>query len=116
MRGDVPRPWRRRIAGLGFSPHARGCSELCDSRYTLEVFFPACAGMFRYVPVSWFPLSIFHRMRVDVQRLEFHRRGFHHFSPHARGCSAERIIEVRALPVFPACAGMFRKFGSSSMI
>ena len=31
------------------------------------------------------------------------------FSPHARGCSALSLTPPKNLPVFPACAGMFRR-------
>ena len=47
IRGDVPDATPQDAHTGRFSPHTRGCSEVCDARYTLEVVFPAYAGMFR---------------------------------------------------------------------
>ena len=47
VRGDVPRLRRGLVAGVEFSPRARGCSAHQGNRHRHPHVFPACAGMFR---------------------------------------------------------------------
>ena len=47
-------------------------------------------------------------MRGDVPLVVSVAPGNHGFSPRARGCSDEWILDPDTPEVFPACAGMFR--------
>ena len=69
--------------------------------------FPACAGMFRAKRLPAPRLRCFPRVRGDVPRFPRPSSGVGGLSPRARGCSYWEIIQENALPVFPACAGMF---------
>ena len=46
MRGDVPEILWHEWGQTGFSPHARGCSQVGGNRKRYKTVFPACAGMF----------------------------------------------------------------------
>ena len=107
MRGDVPQVAGFFRGGLGFSPHARGCSEwAADVIGEIDVF-PACAGMFRGPESSGGDKTSFPRMRGDVPWDSFKARLIAAFSPHARGCSLGTFTALDINSVFPACAGMF---------
>ena len=67
VRGDVPYSMHAVHAAEKFSPRARGCSLSLSEIKTLQVVFPACAGMFHR------PGGL---VKVSIQ-----------FSPRARGCS-----------------------------
>ena len=109
VRGDVP-PW----FALGwhqvkFSPRARGCSAAHLLRqYRIRVF-PACAGMFRSSCLSKSNTTGFPRVRGDVPPSSRQKTQQNQFSPRARGCSRGCPHQSRQTPVFPSCAGMFRR-------
>ena len=110
VRGDVPLDSWDTADSTGFSPRARGCSggvpHLC---HIIEVF-PACAGMFLETPCSKWYLIGFPRVRGDVPTARARQWGSIQFSPRARGCSSSRNTPSPPTPVFPACAGMFRRY------
>ena len=111
MRGDVPAIRQRLDAGWRFSPHARGCSETAYFPISPNHVFPACAGMFRIHSLSCKRRFSFPRMRGDVPVCLAAALTSLSFSPHARGCSYPEDYTDAEVEVFPACAGMFRKFG-----
>ena len=51
--------------------------------------------------------SCFPRVRGDVPHIQPSRILICEFSPRARGCSDEWILDPDTPEVFPACAGMF---------
>ena len=87
VRGDVPRANRKRRQRAKFSPRARGCSRFMYLVSYWATVFPACAGMFRVLPLRSPNHDRFPRVRGDVPAVE--QQGV-----------------TRGL-VFPACAGMF---------
>ena len=130
IRGDVPMLRLRLCVLSRFSPHTRGCS-LCDlGDHRNQHVFPAYAGMFRRSAESPGGLRGFPRIRGDVPPVSPGRAaaagfprirgdvpgakifgGFQpRFSPHTRGCSVNLNPQAAGALVFPAYAGMFRKF------
>ena len=112
MRGDVPNIFPMIFVSSTFSPRARGCSEDYDVEAIAEEVFPACAGMFRCCISAWIWASGFPRVRGDVPGATCPLFGGMRFSPRARGCSPVNHKPPRCDKVFPACAGMFRRFRS----
>ena len=111
MRGDVPLLHSLDDIIIGFSPHARGCSQFPFGRGSGDPVFPACAGMFLSASCSIAPDSRFPRMRGDVPFLVILKNAQSQFSPHARGCSCSILATSTTVFVFPACAGMFPPMG-----
>ena len=107
MRGDVPRPHLHSAGEFGFSPRARGCSGITAMAPLLPVVFPACAGMFRVLLYIFLHTNSFPRVRGDVPLSQRPCGGREAFSPRARGCSELAKHQIKAILVFPACAGMF---------
>ena len=107
VRGDVPLLgwWCRPRSG--FSPRARGCSDLTAQGLGLLEVFPACAGMFRQTTFPVAGTGRFPRVRGDVPDPALTRDDHARFSPRARGCSLVEACLPLIPPVFPACAGMF---------
>ena len=70
--------------------------------------FPACAGMFLDTFTRPPGRLSFPRVRGDVPIAAKQSLSKRKFSPRARGCSAFAVRQRHPLPVFPACAGMFR--------
>ena len=115
MRGDVPQ-WRPSVRGyMGFSPRARGCSDLFVGLIEKIKVFPACAGMFRGVQLAVGVARCFPRVRGDVPLIGPLLDLVVEFSPRARGCSEDDQMLLTMVDVFPACAGMFRPFWSRSV-
>ena len=108
MRGDVP-PYMIGIEPQSeFSPRARGCSEHPQHVSPDPPVFPACAGMFLINGSSVVWLMSFPRVRGDVPWSQAKSCISRWFSPRARGCSYDLGLTIEHIPVFPACAGMFR--------
>ena len=107
VRGDVPAVGDQAMGVLKFSPRARGCSERNKKSGTPPLVFPACAGMFRFLPRIPPKRRSFPRVRGDVPFFQFDDGLCTVFSPRARGCSFESCIHSAHIIVFPACAGMF---------
>ena len=107
VRGDVPQ-WRPSVRGyMGFSPRARGCSDLFVGLIEKIKVFPACAGMFRGVQLAVGVARCFPRVRGDVPLIGPLLDLVVEFSPRARGCSEDDQMLLTMVDVFPACAGMF---------
>ena len=119
VRGDVPSKKPGFSGKNRFSPRARGCSTQKPCKLAGQSVFPACAGMFRSGAIfRCFSVS-FPRVRGDVPLFSRHSAPRRLFSPRARGCSRDWLLELPRGNVFPACAGMFRytfpnKKGSAS--
>ena len=64
--------------------------------------------MFLLVRSQLWSYPRFPRVRGDVPGNEDTGEELPWFSPRARGCSVLCRYRIRCLPVFPACAGMFR--------
>ena len=108
VRGDVP-PYMIGIEPQSeFSPRARGCSEHPQHVSPDPPVFPACAGMFLINGSSVVWLMSFPRVRGDVPWSQAKSCISRWFSPRARGCSYDLGLTIEHIPVFPACAGMFR--------
>ena len=113
MRGGGPGKGEIIIARELSSPHARGWSPVDVLPLRVNIVFPACAGVVR------------HRMRCLKRRLRLPRmrgggpcrmsglRSPSGSSPHARGWSVRRVDQRVHWPVFPACAGVVPKGGTS---
>ena len=110
MRGDVPKTEVSKAYMLLFSPHARGCSGVAGVSFPRRTVFPACAGMFLAKQNLYELVDGFPRMRGDVPKSHFLTFFLLGFSPHARGCSATQPAKRENDHVFPACAGMFRRW------
>ena len=90
------------------SPHVRGCIWNYQKILFLGTGFPACAGLYLYLPSSSCHCLGIPRMCGVVSRLPLFPPGQHRNSPHVRGC-----IEVAdgcglLIRGFPACAGLYR--------
>ena len=109
VRGDVPVQLREAREIMLFSPRARGCSFATMYDGSVWLVFPACAGMFRTQKRRHDLVLCFPRVRGDVPADSLDNRGDDRFSPRARGCSCTNFELGAGFPVFPACAGMFRK-------
>ena len=94
-----------------FSPHTRGCSGELTELLENDVVFPAYAGMFRFTDVVDACVAGFPRIRGDVPLIPAMTEALTAFSPHTRGCSADRQLLRENNEVFPAYAGMFRRPG-----
>ena len=92
-----------------FSPHTRGCSGELTELLENDVVFPAYAGMFRFTDVVDACVAGFPRIRGDVPLIPAMTEALTAFSPHTRGCSADRQLLRENNEVFPAYAGMFRR-------
>ena len=110
IRGDVPLLERGNAEAERFSPHTRGCS-CAKMRHRMQPpVFPAYAGMFRRAKHQGHDEVGFPRIRGDVPHADDYGRAAWPFSPHTRGCSGF-IAAVNPLHVvFPAYAGMFRRY------
>ena len=115
IRGDVPQHSYSLRRGTRFSPHTRGCSWRLPHPLAPSPVFPAYAGMFRTLPGGASNAYRFPRIRGDVPNLINFGAVSNGFSPHTRGCSANRIASCPRSQVFPAYAGMFRLLVKSEM-
>ena len=109
VRGDVPQTRAPNATPNPFSPRARGCSGAGFASVPSRCVFPACAGMFLELAKWSRPRNCFPRVRGDVPIRNARRDIDTKFSPRARGCSSFLQAFNPAVPVFPACAGMFPK-------
>ena len=118
VRGDVPVTVMLLVGIKGFSPRARGCSDLTKFGSQRLSVFPACAGMFRSSKCDPEHHSCFPRVRGDVPSLLIDSKEFLWFSPRARGCSLSSDRLGWSVVVFPACAGMFlvEAFGDEGVV
>ena len=108
IRGDVPEDPYAESGYWGFSPHTRGCSDVCGYGEVRIEVFPAYAGMFLIATHAHAIIPRFPRIRGDVpddQEIDLNRAMF---SPHTRGCSYRIPVRKLRFRVFPAYAGMFR--------
>ena len=110
IRGDVPCGVTANRASRKFSPHTRGCSSFADSSPPSWSVFPAYAGMFRRQNRVRPSIRSFPRIRGDVPQQSNKRLTRLWFSPHTRGCSSTQALNLESHTVFPAYAGMFRRF------
>ena len=116
IRGDVPHVLPKRITASTFSPHTRGCSLVTTPHSPWNAVFPAYAGMFR-TALFWREIHAgFPRIRGDVPAAVSFFFIFCWFSPHTRGCSAVKMGFFANGEVFPAYAGMFRRYGGAVSI
>ena len=76
--------------------------------------FPAYAGMFPLSKKQPPTNTGFPRIRGDVPVIEKAATDKHGFSPHTRGCSAELSPARRDPQVFPAYAGMFPTWATTT--
>ena len=93
-----------------FSPRERGCSSPVAGLTPMPCVFPARAGMF---PGSWQRTLLrpgFPRASGNVPHTDPGKGFPHEFSPRERGCSLIRPARTNTLNVFPARAGMFRRY------
>ena len=110
IRGDVPCALLEYGCAQRFSPHTRGCSADLTQQAGKMTVFPAYAGMFRPAPGLWPTRIGFPRIRGDVPTLVRESRMCFKFSPHTRGCSVAQFLFPALAEVFPAYAGMFRRW------
>ena len=110
IRGDVPAVKAMVNLGEEFSPHTRGCSVVYGVLHSVLDVFPAYAGMFLCSPAIWNTLVGFPRIRGDVPSRAGLDKLRSRFSPHTRGCSGHFRMLKPHQNVFPAYAGMFRRF------
>ena len=108
--GDVPQVKRDLRTRTKFSPRMRGCSGYLSAPIDNPIVFPAYAGMFRHWRGAACHDLRFPRVCGDVPQK--HKGMFfqNKFSPRMRGCSEGLFISVKGGNVFPAYAGMFRRF------
>ena len=114
IRGDVPPCSYRNHHPAQFSPHTRGCSPVPSWWYGTKTVFPAYAGMFRNGIDRENHAHCFPRIRGDVPFYQPMQSPMPLFSPHTRGCSCKSRPMCSVSHVFPAYAGMFRTWYSSS--
>ena len=95
VRGDVPTANWSSVYVSGFSPRARGCSELKLAQAIEKHVFPACAGMFRVRRLLARSSRGFPRVRGDVPPHCSSDPLSRRFSPRARGCSGPRGFRHR---------------------
>ena len=93
-----------------FSPRTRGCSGFRIITVTITHVFPAHAGMFRICSGIVLYNRCFPRARGDVPTKLLGSGCERPFSPRTRGCSAKTCTLTTPAFVFPAHAGMFRKW------
>ena len=93
---------------VGKLRHQRGCSGQDDRGWGARQVFPAHAGMFPEVQFHGLGFFRFPRARGDVPaKITPGQNGFL-FSLRTRGCSGSPWVNIDAVLVFPAHAGMFR--------
>ena len=108
--GDVPAVGAVNVTGPTFSPRERGCSRGTRRARASADVFPARAGMFPGATAPVPRRRCFPRASGDVPKAKGVYRGRALFSPRERGCSALKGGLFSHCCVFPARAGMFRRF------
>ncbi len=136
MRGDRPRQARRGCVRQLFTPHARGSTITEQDKTSTVSVYPACAGIDLLSFTILLPPLRLPRMRGDrplphhsgdtPSRFTPHARGSTGgkrmdlttlaglprmrggFTPHARGSTHCRLPGRRIAAVYPACAGIDR--------
>ena len=108
--GDVPPPKGSKNPLIRFSPRMRGCSEKKGKMKIMGIVFPAYAGMFRIKPMIEGQDDCFPRVCGDVPPMRQKPRLRQRFSPRMRGCSCFPLVRFIHIAVFPAYAGMFRRY------
>ena len=76
----------------------------------MGIVFPAYAGMFRIKPMIEGQDDCFPRVCGDVPPMRQKPRLRQRFSPRMRGCSCFPLVRFIHIAVFPAYAGMFRRY------
>ena len=113
VRGDVPNTVTRHRYHTRFSPRTRGCSCWFLPAGSGPPVFPAYAGMFLTHSSDGGDEYCFPRVRGDVPPVLSNSCLTHRFSPRTRGCSFGQFAADQQLRVFPAYAGMFRRYRAS---
>ena len=88
----------------------RGCSADRLAGCLGPKVFPAYAGMFRIKPMIEGQDDCFPRVCGDVPPMRQKPRLRQRFSPRMRGCSCFPLVRFIHIAVFPAYAGMFRRY------
>ncbi len=109
-RGDGPSLTMDERKVLLFSPHARGWTVGQAAPVYLHRVFPARAGMDRVVVRQRDKRGGFPRTRGDGPARRLSTRVGARFSPHARGWTGHQRARPAGVQVFPARAGMDRRY------
>ena len=106
MRGDPPEVvgWKG-LSELS-TPHARGSTSLIGEMTVLSSVYPACAGIHPVSGLRKATTGSLPRMRGDPPIVAVCNTGALMSTPHARGSTLNRLKEVQAQVVYPACAGI----------
>ena len=89
-----------------FTPHARGSTFPSFSSANPFLVYPACAGIDRSSAFSSLSCCGLPRMRGDRPSVGCILGKGPQFTPHARGSTLMKLLPLRPLMVYPACAGI----------
>ena len=106
MRGDPPVPTVVIASQLMSTPHARGSTAEGYNLKDPYNVYPACAGIHPVSGLRKATTGSLPRMRGDPPIVAVCNTGALMSTPHARGSTLNRLKEVQAQVVYPACAGI----------
>ncbi len=110
MRGDRPRGRDTIRQRMLFTPHARGSTWYMFPSCLNFAVYPACAGIDPVLVACEFIIQRLPRMRGDrpyMYPVEYFKMKF---TPHARGSTPIVYIMIEEIGVYPACAGIDRRY------
>jgi len=106
MRGDPPKIAPPQDFQITSTPHARGSTLFLVLKGSLQLVYPACAGIHleqvKYVKT----LTGLPRMRGDPPLEDPYNLEDNESTPHARGSTLIRLAYWDGRYVYPACAGI----------
>ncbi len=110
MRGDPPRPGDVRDRQGRSTPHARGSTRVLPAVELADDVYPACAGIHHTLPPKDTKAECLPRMRGDPPVRRTLRKRSVRSTPHARGSTVLFSTVGTFDIVYPACAGIHRKY------
>ena len=113
MRGDRPPGPHYRELVLPFTPHARGSTRVFPLHPIDRAVYPACAGIDPHLSSSPNTSLCLPRMRGDRPAQLSSVILAILFTPHARGSTADFCSSAISSAVYPACAGIDRRWGKT---
>ena len=92
------------------TPHARGSTLVDFLKRTLDLVYPACAGIHLYKRLIGDHFVRLPRMRGDPPRVSAPSPLPQWSTPHARGSTVRYEHHIAPFAVYPACAGIHRRY------
>jgi len=115
MRGDPPSAVSLYCPGSMSTPHARGSTRFFAFDVPGAYVYPACAGIHLYSAWDRREEKGLPRMRGDPPLRLCLQPCSVASTPHARGSTFQRLMSLPDEPVYPACAGIHRRFSCRTL-